>query len=684
MRCLLGVTRVAVFVISSLTFAETIEPTTGIVSPTLSVTKNTDTGDVILSWTATTGPYAPIRDDDPIFFGLGPTILTAGLLSTTYADSVLNDGQTYFYLVRDGNSPPEVFARDTDGGAPGDSITLTGLGFASIPGDNQVFLVGGVEALVTATTPTSLTFTVPEQGEAGQSIVVTPRGASLGGEYYPIATTGLENISALAVDFAQNLFVSDRGTSSTADRVYLVNPSTQNRTQVGFLGEPTGLPVDASNRVYYGNSTINPVNQGTIERTTAAGAEELFRACGVASTDPCYVFGIGIDTDLTDFGSQGRIYVADGAQGRVRIVPPGGTIQNFLTGLSFGTAPRGVAVSLSPSSAIYHDVFVAESSRVRQYDSATIPGTLVATFDATNSDILSPRQVAITSTPRERVLVADDEQDRIVMLNPATGANKKISIPVTNPRAVALGSMASKTVAWVGEQTRIVRLPIHKTVYLSVWIARGSGISVEEVRHQVERANRVVGDCGYELQIRDDTVSFFDAGSLLDLEVWNKGATGGCGDPAFQPSQQELTLVSNMTRRSPIMTDLNIYYVRKFTQNGANPRRVGEALTGDCFVGLNDATQSGVIISVEALATNSLGQDVRTQTIWTLAHEIGHALMDRTAWTPGLDEHLGSDGLPLPANNVMTPPAALSHMLLNDPEQCTNINTDTTLFRGDP
>ena len=43
--------------------------------------------------------------------------------------------------------------------------------------------------------------------------------------------------------------------------------------------------------------------------------------------------------------------------------------------------------------------------------------------------------------------------------------------------------------------------------------------------------------------------------------------------------------------------DLNVYFVKKFTLSGGNPGRVGEALTGDCFVGLDDATESGVIVS---------------------------------------------------------------------------------------
>ncbi len=674
---------VLMLVLGAGVLAETHEPPTGLARPTLTVTKDTGTGDVVLSWTVTTAPYAPLRDDDPVFAGFGPSILAAGLSSTTYADPVLNDGQNYFYIIRDGESPPEVFGSDADGGLPGDSITLTGLGFASVPGDNQVF-IAGTEATVTGSTDTTLTFAVPSQSVAGTVVVVTPKGANLGGEYYPIGTSGMENISSLAVDGAGVRFVADRGTSSTADRVFTFDPSNGSRVQVGFLGEPTGLPVDASNRVYYGNSTLNTFNGGTIERTSSGGGEALYRACGVASSNPCYVFGIGLDTDLTDFGPDGRVYVADGAQGRVRLVPPTGLIQDFVTGASFGNAPRGVAVALSPSSTIYHDVFVAEQNRVRQYDSSTIPGMLVTTYDASNSPVASPRQIAITKTPRERVLIADDAKDRLLMVNPATGASKALAIPLTDPRAVALEVDGSTTYAWVGEPTRVVRLPVYKTVYVSIWVAKGSGITEDDVRLHIARANTAASSCGYELQIRDDTINFFEAGSLLELEVYDKGSTSGCGDPAFQPTQEEFDLLRNTSRRSSVSTDLNVYFVKKFTQNGGNPGRTGEALTGDCFVGLNDATESGVIVSVEALARNSLGQDVSQLTIWTLAHEIGHALMDRIAWTPSQNEHYRRNGTALPANNLLAPEATAGRWAFNDPDQCENINADTTPFRGDP
>jgi len=103
---------------------------------------------------------------------------------------------------------------------------------------------------------------------------------------------------------------------------------------------------------------------------------------------------------------------------------------------------------------------------------------------------------------------------------------------------------------------------------------------------------------------------------------------------------------------------------------------------GDCFVGLNDATQSGIIISVERLRKNSTGRDITKHTMWVLGHEIGHALLDRNTW--GMDEHLTQTGGALPTGNIMTLGASATRAQFNEPTQCLNVNADNTIFRGDP
>jgi len=76
---------------------------------------------------------------------------------------------------------------------------------------------------------------------------------------------------------------------------------------------------------------------------------------------------------------------------------------------------------------------------------------------------------------------------------------------------------------------------------------------------------------------------------------------------------------------------------------------------------------------------------VASETIRTLAHEIGHALLDRLTWPSG-DEHKNSSGFSYVAPNLMAVTAGKYMRFLEDPAQCVNINQDLTtqIFRGDP
>jgi len=285
----------------------------------------------------------------------------------------------YFYLVSDGTTPTRIYGRSTNAALAGTSVTLSGVGFATILADNLVF-IGAQHAVVTAATDTSLTFTVPTQAVSSEVVVVTPKGANLGGQFYDIGTDlqpTTASISSLAVDSVGTKFFSTTGPLSTlADRVFTFDPSTGVRTEVGLLGEATGLPTDEdtmpTNRVYYGNATVSINNGGTINRTRSGGGQTLYRACGTGGTDPCYVWGIGIDPDVTDFGADGRVYVADGctyngiscgSTQEVLVVPFAGFIQTFASGFTFGSPPRGIVVDRDSASMFYHPGFLKGHDR---------------------------------------------------------------------------------------------------------------------------------------------------------------------------------------------------------------------------------------------------------------------------------------------------------------------------------
>src|SRR5207249_2847545 len=193
--------------------------------------------------------------------------------------------------------------------------------------------VGGEAAVITGVTDTTLTYLVPA-GVLGRVVVSSTKGATAGKHQYTVATSGLTNISSLGVDEAHVPFLADTGGGATSDKVFKFDPSTGTRTQVGSLNEATGLPNDIAlpNHLYYGNAVVPTppaANFGTIRRTDSSGADIFYRQCGNSTSgDQCYVFGVGLDHFLTDFGSDGRLYVADGAPSaqKVRIVPLAGLI----------------------------------------------------------------------------------------------------------------------------------------------------------------------------------------------------------------------------------------------------------------------------------------------------------------------------------------------------------------------
>lgn len=643
----------------------------------MTLDKNQGTDEVLLSWTTTTAPYSVVRNTEPNFLGTAsPQIIASSLGSTSFADPTLTDGVDYFYLIKAADSATEVYGVSDTAALPGEEVTLTGVGFATVLGDNAVF-IGGESALLTGVTDTSLTFEVPASLVTGFLMAQTPQGVSTPRIQSGIATT-VTTPSSVAVDGLGTVFVATTGTTPTSDRVFTIDTATGNRTQVGFLGEATGLAVDNSNRVYYGNATLNTFNQGTIERTTSGGGEELSRACGQGGgVDPCYVFGVGIDPDLLDFGSQGRVYVADGANNIVRLVPPTGLIQDFATGFSFGDAPRGVLPNRNSGSNSYHDVFISDSSTVRRFDSATIPGTLVKTYDSSNSPVMSPRQMALTPLPRERLLIADDGQDRIVMINPDTDASKLIDIPLTDPRGIAVTDDPGTgvTFAYVAEPNRVVAIPVHETVFLSIWVADCAQITDQAIHEFVLRANAAAEECGIEVQIR--AINRFAAGALCDLDNQDWSTTS-CADPSLMRTPEEAALLDDTSRRSAETTDLNVYFVRSFDQPG-----IAQTVTSDCFSGIDDASNSGVIISVEKII--QYGIDAAP----TLAHELGHALIDRLSWSNmNGNLHFDQSGTQYNPPNIMSTAPAIGdgrkRRTFTDPDQCLNINTNTKVFRGDP
>lgn len=146
-------------------------------------------------------------------------------------------------------------------------------------------------------------------------------------------------------------------------------------------------------------------------------------------------------------------------------------------------------------------------------------------------------------------------------------------------------------------------------------------------------------------------------------------------------TSNETDLLNTVSRRSPEPTDLNIYYVRKFTVGGVSPppaKNAGETVTADCFAGgVADETNSGVIIDASVIQQGLN----RENGVAILVHEIGHALLHRPSW--GVDEHNDQLNMPQPTSNVLSTPVSRVTASF-DINQCGNIELAPIIFRGDP
>ena len=145
-------------VFSPIVCADQTEPSNPPPEPTLTIAKDVGTGEIVLTWTATTSPYSVSRHTGPYFFdGNSPQVLAAGLLGTTYVDASLGDGINRFYIIEDANAAPRVYSLSSNAALPGSSVTVSGVGFdSSSPSANEV-LVTGEPATVTAVTDSTVT-----------------------------------------------------------------------------------------------------------------------------------------------------------------------------------------------------------------------------------------------------------------------------------------------------------------------------------------------------------------------------------------------------------------------------------------------------------------------------------------------------------------------------------------------
>ncbi|MCA1625433.1 MAG: hypothetical protein LC778_16870 [Acidobacteria bacterium] len=586
---------------------------------------------------------------------------------------------TYYYLIFDAYGKTDtggvvIWSLNPSTAAPGTVINGTAIALDPVASDNKIW-INDVMVPATSVGTVSFSFTVPANAVSGFLVLENSFGSS-NPVYFTVyeGSSTYANISSVAVSSANTVFVSDTGTAGTSDRVFKIN-SDETHTQVGALNEATGMAVDSSNSVYYGNALNDAVNNsGTIEKTDFFGTE-LFHGRGgcISPFTASWVFGIGVDKDYS--GGTPRIYQWDRANNSVRHVPSGGScgtspvlISGF-TGLA--GLPQGIAANNNLSSSHFHNLTVTTGNpQVREYSSSY---SLLKTYTTSNLNLSQPSQIAHVSQPAERLLITNKSGNNVVMLNQTTDKYLTLDWPLTSPRAIGIDPVSTtRADTVVGEQFRMKRFPLaFHTVYVQVFRETGSQADQNEIMLWFNRARQYFMRCRVNLVLR--TITEFTDAALRDIDA---------NDPQSDPysfTSEELSLFS---MRSSTATDLNVYVVRFIIDPDTQTQEVlGYAVVEDSFSNVTDISNSGIVIAGGRLEH----PNNRGQVLTTLAHEIGHALIYKPAWSFSEHMNLGGTNYVVNDKNLMIRGKDAKSTDL-DADQCNNLggNIASIDFRSDP
>jgi sugar lactone lactonase YvrE len=205
-------------------------------------------------------------------------------------------------------------------GPAGDTVTITGSGFALSASMNSVSFNGKTAAVINASS-TQLQVTVPSLCGTGK-INVSTNGNTVQGPVFTYDTTfnlttfatGLDNPQYLTIDDGGNLYVTNfgNGTISKISSAGVVSTFTSG------LNGPTGITIDANSNIYV--ATNNNLNQSPILKITPSGAADTF------ATVTGYVYGLTID-------NSGNLYAANSGAGAISKITSSGTVSTFASGM---------------------------------------------------------------------------------------------------------------------------------------------------------------------------------------------------------------------------------------------------------------------------------------------------------------------------------------------------------------
>ena len=379
-------------------------------------------------------------------------------------------GSNFIYAtVQDGNTAPTGYSASASAhvtlgnpvitsfspaaeGVIGGAITINGAGFDPTPANNAVTF-NGVSVAPSGATRTTLSVTVPPGAQTGDVVVTVDNRPSRGKSFRVLLATGWQSVSSVAVNpsVSNHVFFTDKGSN---DNLYEILPDGTAVARCA-LAEATGLPVDSSGNLYFGNATT-PGSVGTVRRYAPAGGTcapyQDTRLIGETTAST-------VGATLTDVGGSINVYTADEDNDKIKRIDPGLSVTGISSSAVF-VNPTGMAAN-SASNILYF-------SSTNSIRSIPIPGGGVSSL--VRNFVGAPRGLAITDAAApgggDKLIIARTSAgtNAVSWYDPASSGNPFWDLATgfpnpPGPQTLAVGSEGSDRFIVVAEATKVYRLP---------------------------------------------------------------------------------------------------------------------------------------------------------------------------------------------------------------------------------
>jgi sugar lactone lactonase YvrE len=253
------------------------------------------------------------------------------------------------------------------------------------------------------------------------------RAFAFEGDGGPAISARLNDPTGVAADAHGDVFIVD----SVNNRIREVKPSGTISTFLRTAGQPLALTIDAAGILYItAGERVQKVTPAGVATTIAGTGQLGFAGDGGPATQAQLDDPDGLAVD-----GQGDVYIADSENQRVREVTAGGIIRTIAgtgaAGFSGDGGPATAAQLATPDGVAVNadgNVYIADgaNNRVRQVTPAgvirTVAGTGTAGFSgdgdaATAAELSLP--VGLTLDSRGNLYIADSQNGRIRQVTPA-------------------------------------------------------------------------------------------------------------------------------------------------------------------------------------------------------------------------------------------------------------------------